>query len=103
MASGAHKQRVRMLDAEALGVPVIAMGVPTVVDAATLINDTMDLFLESIRNSQAESNEFFQMLSELDSDDKYGLIQSILDPYKGSYRSGTLPRSTDCGCRSGFG
>ena len=31
----------KMLSEETLGVPVIAIGVPTVVDAATLVNDTM--------------------------------------------------------------
>ena len=35
----------KMLSEETLGVPVIAIGVPTVVDAATLVNDTMDRML----------------------------------------------------------
>ena len=34
-----------MLDERSLGIPVIAIGVPTVVDAATLVNDTMDRIL----------------------------------------------------------
>ena len=38
-----------MLDEENLGIPVIAIGVPTVVDAATLVNDIH-------RNSRMQGN-----------------------------------------------
>ena len=37
------------LNEEYLGVPVIAIGVPTVVDAATMVNDTMDLIIGSMK------------------------------------------------------
>ena len=36
------------INEETMGVPVIAIGVPTVVDAATLVNDTMDKMLYSM-------------------------------------------------------
>ena len=35
------------INEEALGVPVIAIGVPTVVDAATIVNDTMEHFIDT--------------------------------------------------------
>lgn len=66
------------LDRETLGVPVIAIGVPTVVDAATLVNDTLDIMLEDIKT---HDNAFFDTLKMLDSEEKYGLIRQILDPY----------------------
>ncbi|MCL2456452.1 MAG: GPR endopeptidase [Defluviitaleaceae bacterium] len=66
------------INRESVGVPVIAVGVPTVVDAATLINDSMDKMLSAI--SQAAQNEkiFFDMLDSLDENERYGLIREIL-------------------------
>ena len=60
-----------------MGVPVIAIGVPTVVDAATLVNDTMGKMLQEI----AEANPFYNMLDTMEEGERYGLITEILDPY----------------------
>lgn len=49
---------------ETLGVPVIAIGVPTVVDAATIVRDTME-----------------NLIATLDSDDKYEMIQDLIAPH----------------------
>ncbi len=68
----------RGLDKDTLGVPVIAIGVPTVVDAATLVNDTLDIMLEDIKT---HDNKFFDTLKMLGSEEKYNLICQILDPY----------------------
>ncbi len=49
VSPGAGVGNKRMtLNKQTLGVPVLALGVPTVVDAATLINDTMDRMLEEM-------------------------------------------------------
>ena len=40
---GNHRNAI---NAETLGVPVIAIGVPTVVDAVTIVNDTMEALME---------------------------------------------------------
>ena len=45
--SGVGNKRM-VLNEKTLGIPVIAIGVPTVVDAATLINDTMDKVLNEM-------------------------------------------------------
>ncbi len=37
------------LSKETLGIPVIAVGIPTVVNAATLASDTMDLIISSLK------------------------------------------------------
>lgn len=37
---------------ESLGVPVIGIGVPTVVDAATIVNDTMENFIHALEESE---------------------------------------------------
>lgn len=42
---------------ESLGVPVIAIGVPTVVDAATIVNDALEKALESFDAETAELKE----------------------------------------------
>lgn len=69
------------LDKKNLGCDVISIGVPTVIDAATLINDTMDKILEAISYHQKLQNNFFIALNDIDSNEKYELIKNILEPY----------------------
>ena len=73
-----------MLDQETLGIPVIAIGVPTVVDAATLVNDTMDRILEEMKQQTETGSAFFQMLQSLEQEEKYQMIAEILGPYTGN-------------------
>ena len=47
------------LTEETLGVPVIAIGIPTVVEAATIAADSLDLFIQKIQE-QAKSNDFLK-------------------------------------------
>ncbi|MCL2387870.1 MAG: GPR endopeptidase [Defluviitaleaceae bacterium] len=61
-----------------MGVPVIAVGVPTVVDAATLVNDTMDKMLSAMAEALPEGDAFLEMLSTLEEDERYSLIAEIL-------------------------
>ncbi len=72
------------LNQETLGVPVIAIGVPTVVDAATLVNDTMDKILEEMKMNVKEGSNFYDMLLKMEEQEKYGLILEILEPYTGN-------------------
>lgn len=58
---GNHRNEISK---ETLGVPVIAIGVPTVVDAATIVRDTME-----------------NLVASLDSDDKYELLQDLIAPH----------------------
>lgn len=59
-----------------LGVPVIAIGVPTVVDAATITHDTLNLVIESLASQENENSDFFNSLKALNPDERYGLIKS---------------------------
>ena len=43
------------LSERTLGIPVIALGVPTVVEAATITNDGLDLFIQKLQD-EAKSN-----------------------------------------------
>ena len=81
--AGVGNQRM-MLDKESLGIPVIAIGVPTVVDAATLVNDTMDRILEEMMQQTEKGSEFYKTLQSLEQEEKYQMIADILCPYTGN-------------------
>lgn len=72
------------LNEKTLGIPVIAIGVPTVVDAATLVNDTMDRLISQMIQGASKDGEFYKMLGSINSDEKYSLILEILEPYTGN-------------------
>ena len=59
-----------------LGVPVIAIGVPTVVEAATIAADSLDLFIQKVQQ-EAKSNDFLNSLQE---ENKYEMIKEVLAP-----------------------
>ena len=59
-----------------LGIPVIALGIPMVVDLASITNDCIDLFIESLQQ-KAMSNEY---LNELKEKDNYEEIKEALIP-----------------------
>ena len=59
-----------------LGIPVIAIGIPTVVEAATIAADSLTLFIKKVQD-EGESNEFLNKLQE---EDKYKIIKEILTP-----------------------
>lgn len=64
------------LTQETLGVPVIAMGIPTVVEAATIAADSLTLLIQNAQE-QGESNDFLNKLQE---EDKYAVIKELLAP-----------------------
>ena len=64
------------LSKNTLGVPVIAVGVPMVVDLATITNDCLDIFIENLQ-SQAKSNDY---LNNLKNQDNYEEIKTALNP-----------------------
>ena len=59
-----------------LGIPVVAIGIPTVVETAVLVNDSLDLFIEKLQDN-AKSNEYLNNLKEADN---YEEIKEILIP-----------------------
>lgn len=78
--SGVGNQR-KQLNEETLGVPVIAIGVPTVVDAATMTNDTISMVVKALKNHSEKGSQFFKLLDDMKEDEKYGLIREVLEPY----------------------
>jgi spore protease len=67
------------LNEESVGVPVISIGVPTVVDAATIVNDTMYNLIAAMNQSR-ELNSLGSSLESLDDAEKYELIRELLSP-----------------------
>ena len=52
------------LNKETLGVDVIALGVPTVVDAATIVHDTLEAFMNKSGFSEEEIQQFTHQVSQ---------------------------------------
>ena len=59
-----------------LGIPVIAIGIPTVVETAVLVNDSLDLFITKLQD-EAKSNDY---LNQLKAEDNYEEIKEALIP-----------------------
>ena len=81
--SGVGNKR-KGLTKEVLGIPVLAIGVPTVVDAATMANDTIELLIETMIKQAPKDGEFYRLLKNMDKEDKYQLIREVLSPYVGN-------------------
>ncbi|NLC87966.1 MAG: GPR endopeptidase [Clostridiaceae bacterium] len=61
---------------ETLGIPVIALGIPTVVETAVVVNDALDIFIEKLQKD-AKSNDYLNNLKE---EDNYEMIKEALIP-----------------------
>lgn len=59
-----------------LGIPVIAIGIPTVVETAVLVNDCLNLFITKLQQ-EAKSNDYLNNLKE---QDNYNEIKETLNP-----------------------
>ncbi len=73
------------LNKETLGVPVIAIGVPTVVDAATITGDTIDILIGNLRENAKENKPLYKMLTIINEEDKYPLIKQSLSENIGDF------------------
>ena len=59
-----------------LGIPVIAIGIPTVVETAVVVNDALNVFIEKLQQ-EAKSNDYLNNLKE---QDNYEQIKEALIP-----------------------
>ena len=67
------------LNRETLGVPVFAIGVPTVVGAAAIVHDTVSALINAL--SQSESTKATgKWVGDMDSEEQYELIRELLEP-----------------------
>lgn len=72
-----------------LGIPVIALGIPTVVETAVLVNDSLNLFIDKLQND-AKSNSY---LNEIKEKDNYEEIKDALNP--SDYNMIVTPKEID--------
>lgn len=64
---------------ESVGVPVIAIGVPTVVDAATIASDTMENLLQALESSETLKGVGLVMQG-YSAAEKYELVKELISP-----------------------
>lgn len=74
---GNHRNAI---NCETLGVPVIAVGVPTVVDAATIVNDTMEDLIEEMDRS-VQMQRLGGTLGTLNQAEKHQMIRELISPH----------------------
>lgn len=73
--SGVGNRRVA-ITSQTLGCRTIAVGVPTVVHAITIANDTIDILVDKLRDEK----QFYEMLEEMGEPDKEAVIREVLTP-----------------------
>lgn len=81
--SGIGNKR-RGLTKEILGVPCIAIGVPTVCYASTIVNNVFDLmknhFNQESGDDEAPTKQIMGMLNDLGEGERLGLVREVLEP-----------------------
>ncbi len=68
------------LTKESVGVPVIGIGVPTVVDAATIANDTMENLINALESSEMLKG-VGDILRTYNNAEKYELVKELISPH----------------------
>ncbi|MCI8659279.1 MAG: GPR endopeptidase [Lachnospiraceae bacterium] len=71
------------LTRESLGIPVLAVGVPTVVGAAAIVHDTVNTMIETLYSSMSTKG-MGDFVQEMSPDEQYDLIRELLEPEFGS-------------------
>lgn len=65
---------------ESIGIPVIGIGVPTVVDAATIVNDTMENFICALESSDSLKG-VGEVLRSYNAGEKYEFVKELIAPH----------------------
>lgn len=77
--SGIGNQRMG-LTYETLGVPVIAIGVPTVVYASTIVNNSIQLVMEHVSKQTDHTDLLFGELYNMADQERLALVKEVLNP-----------------------
>jgi spore protease len=77
--SGIGNKR-RGLTKEIMGVPVIAIGVPTVVYASTIVNNTLDMVFDHMKQQTSNTQVLFGLFGNLSEQERLGLVREVLQP-----------------------
>lgn len=77
--SGIGNKR-RGLTRETLGVPVIAIGIPTVVYASTIVNNTLDMLFNHMKSQTADTQPIFGLFGNMQEQERLQLVREVLQP-----------------------
>lgn len=80
--SGVGNKRLR-ISHETIGIPVIAVGVPTVVDAVTIADDLTSHLLETIMQEAGSDSPVYKVIQSIAEGDRRAVMSEVLDPYGG--------------------
>ncbi len=69
------------INEESLGIPVIAVGIPTVVSAATVAQDTIGMLTERLASA---GHQFYQVIEQMTDEERAGLVHEVLSPLVGN-------------------
>ncbi|BBI34764.1 germination protease [Cohnella abietis] len=68
------------LTKEILGVPCIGIGVPTVVYASTIVNNTMDMVFEHMKKHTPNTDPLFGVFGKMEENERLELVKEVLNP-----------------------
>lgn len=77
--SGIGNKR-RGLTKEVLGVPCIAIGVPTVCYASTIVNNVMEMMKKHFGGNQNQTREIMGLLDSISENERLALVKEVLEP-----------------------
>ncbi len=73
------------LNKKEMGVPVIGVGVPTVIDAATIAADAIDLLIKNMKENSGENQGFLEILKDAEEEDRLFLLKEVLGENVGDF------------------
>lgn len=74
------------LNKKSLGTKILAIGVPTVVDTATIVGDSIELMKEKLTHKVSVADEVLGLLGQLSEVEKLAFIKEVLNPkYNNTY------------------
>jgi spore protease len=68
------------LTKEELGVEVIAIGVPTVVYASTIVTSSMEMLIRHFKKRMANTEQIFGLIDQLSETERLELVKEVLNP-----------------------
>jgi len=67
------------LTRESLGIPVIAVGIPTVIGAAGIVHDTVKAMIQALLQEK-ETKAYGSYMETISPEEQYQLIRELLEP-----------------------
>jgi spore protease len=68
------------INSGSMGVPVIAIGVPTVVYASTIVNNSIEMLLNHMKQQTKHTQQIFGVLEHLPEDERLQFVKEVLGP-----------------------